>query len=512
MLLESLWRVLAKVAEPTQILRTILQEATRQTGATRGALAEVSRKGRVVFRALHRIEEGQLDDRSACFSRTILGRVIRLRRGILIRSALEDPQLGQQDSVHELQLSSVLCVPIIVDESVVAVVHLEHEDPDHFDASHLKLLESLMTIAGPALEAMKAGQRVMEERDALRTSADRYREELIEHRELLARQWSFGRFVGRSAAVCELEATMQSVAGTDFPVLVQGEPGTGKSILARVLHHSGPRSRQPFVTVFCPSLERGMVETELFGHKRGAFTGAASDRIGKVQAAQRGTLFLDEIAELPPAIQPKLLRLLQEKTYERVGDPTERTADVRIIAATNRDLSAAVRDGRFRRDLYDRLNYAPISVPPLRERKSDLPLLLRYCLDHTPQGRWLELTPEVARLLFEAEFDWPANVRQVEQLAARLAMGCPKGSITAADLEPYLDRLMGDACPVEAGRSSDEPASLEGGLRAALRRDEKLRLQEALRRYPGLTRRELATKLKISPAVLYEKLRLHGIK
>ena len=151
-----------------------------------------------------------------------------------------------------------------------------------------------------------------------------------------------------------------------------GETGTGKSIVARVIHYAGPRASGPLVTVFCPSLEKGMVEAELFGHRRGAFTGAVADRLGKVQAADHGTLFLDEIGELPLEIQPKLLRLLQEKTYERVGDAEERTADVRVIAATNRDLEHEVQAGRFRRDLYERLNYVPMRIPPLRERPEDI--------------------------------------------------------------------------------------------------------------------------------------------
>src|SRR5207249_4746150 len=139
---------------------------------------------------------------------------------------------------------------------------------------------------------------------------------------------------------------------------------------------------------------KGMVEAELFGHRKGAFTGALSDRVGKVQAADRGTIFLDEIGDLPLEIQPKLLRLLQEKTYERVGDSVERRADVRVVAATNRDLEEEVRAGRFRRDLYERLNFVPIRVPPLRERTEDSPLLLRHCLDQHESGRWIELSQD----------------------------------------------------------------------------------------------------------------------
>src|SRR5262249_39668216 len=162
------------------------------------------------------------------------------------------------------------------------------------------------------------------ERDRLQASEVRLRAEAEESREALSKEWMFGRYVGRAPAVRELEIMVRKAAATEFPVLLMGETGTGKSILARVIHHSGPRTKQAFATVFCPSMERSMVEAELFGHRKGGFTGALADRPGKVQVADGGTLFLDEIGELPLEIQPKLLRLLQEKTYERVGDAEER--------------------------------------------------------------------------------------------------------------------------------------------------------------------------------------------
>jgi NtrC-family two-component system response regulator AlgB len=287
-----------------------------------------------------------------------------------------------------------------------------------------------------------------------------------------------------------------------------GETGTGKNILARVPHHVSPRSRQPFVTVFCPSLEKGMVETELFGHRRGAFTGAVADRIGKIQAAEKGSLFLDEIGELPLEIQPKLLRLLQERTYERVGDPTERPADVRVITATNRDLAEEVRAGRFRRDLFERLNYVPLRIPPLRERKADIPLLLEHGLRQHDAGRWIEVTPEAAQFLVELDFSWPGNVRHLEQLAARLALERPERPVTPDDLRRLLDVT---APGREAAETETRRAALELGLPALLAQEEKKWLQKALELHPDLTRADLAAKLKISEAALYKKLRMYEL-
>ena len=246
-----------------------------------------------------------------------------------------------------------------------------------------------------------------------------------------------------------------------------------------------------------------MVEAELFGHKRGAFTGAQSDRIGRVQAADKGTLFLDEIGELPLELQPKLLRLLQEKTYERVGDVQERHADVRIIAATNRDLDTEVREGRFRRDLFERLNYVPIRVPPLRERTEDIPLLLRHALDQTESGRWISLTAEAERYLTTLDFTWPGNVRHIEQLAARITLEESSEPVGAERVASLLAR----------GSAGDAVASrdLHAGLPALLEEAEKSWLKQALERYPSATRAELAGILKIAESTLFKKLKQYGL-
>jgi DNA-binding NtrC family response regulator len=388
-------------------------------------------------------------------------------------------------------------------------VHLESDEPGHFTESHEQLLDPLLQLAGPALGALHAGEHVLRTAERERTAAEVAREEAEDSRRFLARNWSFGRFVGRSPKVRELEERVRRASRMEFPVLIEGETGTGKSILARVLHHAGPRADAPLVTVFCPSLEKGMVETELFGHRRGAFTGADADRAGKVQAADGGTLFLDEIGELPLDIQPKLLRLLQEKTYERIGDAVERNADVRVIAATNRDLDAEVRAGRFRRDLYERLHFVPVHVPPLRDRRDDIPVLLRHCLDQHDDGRWITLDDVSNGFLVELDFTWPGNVRHLEQLAARLVLEAPEGPATPDLLERLLGQELARDASDDDGQPAD-PADLERGLPALLAESERRWLEEALRRYPALSRAELARLLKISETTLFKKLRQHG--
>jgi transcriptional regulator with GAF, ATPase, and Fis domain len=507
-LLHAVRNVLSRIAAPSKVLKTILGQAVSQTGADRGLFAEITRAGRISYRVLYRFQKEELDDKVGRFSRNVFAQALASGKPVRLENALNDPRFGGRESVQDLRLVSILCVPIKVGSKVAALVHLESNTPGHFKEAHETLLDSLTDLAANALEALQANEGIRRERDAARESESAAQQELAESRETLAREWSFGRFVGRSPIVRELEQSVRKAANTDFPILLVGETGTGKSILSRVLHHGSSRSKKPFVTVFCPSLEKGMVETELFGHKRGAFTGAVADRIGKLQAAEKGTLFLDEIGELPLDIQPKLLRLLQEKTYERLGDPAERPADVRVITATNRDLAEEVSKGRFRRDLFERLNFVPIRIPPLRERKQDVPQLLMHCLQQHDSGRWIEVSDEAGEFLICLDFSWPGNVRHLEHLAVRLAMDPPGHPATPDDLRQLLDRSASES---EVESPQTRRAALELGLPTLLAQEEKKWLQEALDLHPDLTRAELAAKLKISEAALYKKLRMYEL-
>jgi Nif-specific regulatory protein len=508
-LVEALRGVMCQLAEPTVVLRTILEQAVAQTGAQRGLFVEVAEAGELTYRVLHGFQPSQLEGEAGRFSRHLFNRVLESGQSVLLGSVLDDPLYAGLESARALNVASVLCTPIRTGGRISALIFLEHRQPCFFQEEHVALVQTLADVADPILDALRAGRDTIRERDQLRLSETRYRGEAEESRKLLASDWSFGRFVGHSAAVRELETAIRQAAATSFPVLVLGETGTGKGILARILHYSSLRAKGPLVTIFCPSLERSLVEPELFGHRRGAFTGALTDRAGKVQAAEGGTLFLDEIGELPLDIQPKLLRLLQEKTYERVGDPQERQADVRVIAATNQDLEAAVQEGRFRQDLYARLNFIPIQVPPLRERPEDIGLLLRHCLDQTDFGRWVEISEDACCFLEGLEFSWPGNVRHIEQLAARLATEGRQGVIAVEDLR----RLLGarEARPRPARTEDAAPVDFEAGLPRLLEESEQKWLEEALRRYPKLTRAQLASKLKISESLLYKKLRQYGI-
>jgi len=526
-LVGALRGVLARVAEPETVLATILQQAVSLTGASRGVFVEVSPGGELSFTVLQSYRADLLQD-SGHYSRAIFATCLRTGEDVVLENACADVPVEESMTVRRYGMVSVLCMPIRVGERIAALLHLESPGVGYFDDSHRRLLRPLLDVVTPVLEALAAGRAVLQERDRLAESEQRLLEETEESRQLLARDWSFGRFVGRGAAVRELGSLVRRAAAAPYPVLLIGETGTGKSILARILHSASPRSKQAFVTVFCPSFEKSMVEAELFGHRRGAFTGAVTDRIGKVQAAEQGTLFLDEIGDLPLEIQPKLLRLLQERTYERLGDTEERRADVRVIAATNRDLEQEVQEGRFRRDLFERLNYVPVRVPPLREHREDIPVILRHCLDQIEAARWAEISDEAMRYLEELDFSWPGNVRHLEQLAARITLEERRRPLTIQDLKRLLDarapRSAASEAPATGGTAprprppmaqSEPPRAsepdLEAGLPRLLEEAERSWLEAALRRHPELTRAELATKLKISESALYRKLRQYGL-
>ncbi len=284
-----------------------------------------------------------------------------------------------------------------------------------------------------AVEAMKQGAFEFLTKpfpaDKLRLTLERARrmarleDENRELRRAVRFRFSIENLIGSSTAIRKMTDLVELTAPTESTVLIGGETGTGKELVARAIHHNSPRSEAPFVTVNCGALPAPLVEAELFGHRKGAFTGAESSRRGKFEAADGGTLFLDEVGELPIELQPKILRALQTGEIDRMGQDRPSQVDVRIVAATNRDLEAMVADGTFRQDLYYRLAVVRIEVPPLRERSEDIPLLAQHFLD-----RWIERTgradlrfPPEALSRFAA-YDWPGNVRELENVVERMVV------------------------------------------------------------------------------------------
>jgi NtrC-family two-component system response regulator AlgB len=305
------------------------------------------------------------------------------------------------------------------------------------------------------------------------------------------------RFETKSQALLTTLTVLDRVAETDATVLLLGETGTGKGVLARRLHASSPRSSRPFVTVNCAVISPTLIENELFGHARGAFTGADDARVGHIEAAGNGTLFLDEVGDLPKEAQGKLLRLLEEHEYVRVGDTEPRRSDARVVAATHRDLKAAVAKGEFREDLYYRLNVVTLRVPSLRERLEDIPVMaLDLVNDLSTQHRRKKLTLAPTTLEAMARYSWPGNVRELVNVLER-AVILATGDVIYPDLLPEELRGSGPSAPLVDG---DE--SLEGA--------ERRHLASVLARHPTLE--SAAKALAIDPSTLYRKRERYGLK
>ncbi|MBI4614154.1 MAG: sigma 54-interacting transcriptional regulator [Planctomycetes bacterium] len=308
----------------------------------------------------------------------------------------------------------------------------------------------------------------------------------------------FSPMIGRSASMVEVYGLVSRAAACDLPVIVLGESGTGKELVARAIHAFSPRRDEPFVPVNCANLTGALLESELFGHEKGAFTGAYERRMGRFEAAGEGTIFLDEVGEMEPGLQARLLRVLAENEFTRVGGHVPFRSLARVVAATNRDLTRAIREGRFREDLYFRLRVLPIDLPPLRARREDVPLLLDHCLERcrAQSGTRLAGFDEAAREALAA-YAWPGNVRELQNLVERLAILCPREVAGFADL------------PVEI-RAPGAPPDVEGEPIRTLAEVERLHLLRALAGAGG-NKTLAAGILGIERSTLYSKLKRHGL-
>jgi two-component system response regulator HydG len=322
-----------------------------------------------------------------------------------------------------------------------------------------------------AVEALKAGAfdyltkpLDLEELKVLIDKAlDHYhlQAENLSLRERLGDRFDFSRIIGQSAPMKALLETLALVAPTDATVLILGESGTGKEVIANALHQNSPRVAQPFVKVACAALPETLLESELFGHEKGAFTGAVARREGRFQMAHRGTIFLDEVGEMSQATQTKLLRVLQERAFEPLGSSRTVTVDIRVIAATSRDLLTEVREGRFREDLYYRLNVVPLTLPPLRERREDIPLLADHFLAIFREKNRKAIKSISGKALdLLTRYDWPGNVRELENCIERAVILARDAVIVPADLPPQIHMQLegpGDAAlALPYGISLDE--------------------------------------------------------
>ncbi|HTC45751.1 MAG TPA: sigma 54-interacting transcriptional regulator [Candidatus Aquilonibacter sp.] len=415
-------------------------------------------------------------------SRTLLKKITAERTGLLLDN-IKRSSVGQAASLQSAGVKSALCVPLLLADRVSGVIYLDTRRPENpFDSDHLQLITAVAGLISLAWDRVRHLQKLQEENKYL-------------HEEINLNH----EFVGDSSRMRAVYELIRRVAATDSTVLIQGESGTGKELVAHAVHNSSSRADGPFVAVNCAAITETLLESELFGHEKGAFTGAVAQKKGKVELANGGTLFLDEIGEFAVALQAKLLRVLQEREFERVGGTHPMKIDVRFVAATNRGLLQAVEAGTFRRDLYHRLNVVSITLPALRERAEDIALLADYFVAKASRKcrmRPKPISPEAQACLLG--YDWPGNVRELEHAMERaLVLGSS-------------DNILPEDLPAEIFESaSGEPSS--SNYQSVVKEQKKQVVQKAMQQSNG-NYIEAAKLLGIHPNSLLRLVRNLNLK
>jgi formate hydrogenlyase transcriptional activator len=351
---------------------------------------------------------------------------------------------------------SVCVLPLTSWEQVLGILAVGKRDETPYTQDEVQFLTQVSSLVALAIENARVNGELRQLKD------DRGEERLGLENETRSER-NFEEIVGRSAVLQRLLREIEIVAPTDSGVLIQGETGTGKELIARAIHKMSARRDRPFIKLNCAAIPSGLLESELFGHEKGAFTGAIMRKAGRFEVADKGTLFLDEVGDIPLDVQSKLLRILQEQEFERLGSTRTHKVDVRVIAATHRDLKQMVEDGQFRRDLFYRLHVFPLLVPPLRDRRGDIPLLVRHYIDKfaTRMNRRIETIPSGAMEVF-AKYSWPGNVRELQNFIERTVILSP-----GTALRPPLEQLEKVISPSPSLKLSTlEEAEREHVLRA----------------------------------------------
>jgi transcriptional regulator with GAF, ATPase, and Fis domain len=442
--------------------------------AERGAVLYFDQTGKVESTAAWDRVRGP--EHAVAVSQALVGRVYREKAGLVAG--------GPKKEIDEQRALSLLCAPMMTSGAVIGAIYLERgRDVAPFDDGQLQVMTAVGSIAALAVENLRHWERLREENQVLRAEVN------FEY-----------NMVGGSARMKEVFEFVRRVAATDATVLLEGESGTGKELVARAVHRNSARAGKTFVAINCAAIAENLLESELFGHEKGAFTGASGQKKGKIEMADGGTLFLDEVSELAPELQAKMLRVLQEREFERVGGTRAIPLDIRLIAATNKKLSAAIEAGEFRKDLYYRLNVVALTMPALRDRSEDIPQLAEHFLSKASRKcktKLKELSKEAKDCL--VKYDWPGNVRELENAIERAVVLGSGNVILPEDLPETV---------LEAGWSSaDEPAKYHRSVKESKRQMILQALEQAHGSYL-----EAAKALGIHPNSLLRLMRNLNVK
>ena len=403
------------------LLTALMDAVVELSRADKGFLV-LFEDGAPQIKVARNIQRENLDSATRELSDSILAKVVREQQPIIVSDARTDVEFKASASVMNLRLCSVMCVPLLEAGELLGLIYL--------GSNHVANLFEPSTLQAATVFATQASLLIRNAMllDTLRSDNAQLRQAVEDKR--------FGDIIGSSERMQEIFRKIRKVAPTDISVLITGETGTGKELIAAEIHRRSERAKGPFVVVNCGAIPENLLESELFGHVRGAFTGAVSSRDGRFQAAHHGTLFLDEIGEMPVALQVKLLRALQEKVVSKVGDTRPEPVDIRVIAATNKHIEEEIKRGAFREDLYYRLNVVGIHLPPLRERGEDLVIIARYLLRHhidTYMSKVRGFSPQCIMLM--KKYAWPGNIRQLENRIKKAVIMAERVQLSPEDLE-----------------------------------------------------------------------------
>lgn len=487
---------ISKILGSSLDLRSNLKSAMRVLAEfmdmKRGTVA-LKKDGEIAIEVAHGLTGEEIKRGRYKLGEGIIGRVAKLGSPIVIPNVGDEPlfldRTGARKDIKKENIA-FLCVPIKFKHEILGVLSVDRL----FESKGISFEEDLRLlkiIASLIAQSVKLYREIEKEKEALLWE----REEL--RRELKGR-YRIDNVIGQSDRMQEVFESVHRVAASKATVLLRGESGTGKELIAKAIHYMSPRAKGPFIKFNCASIPEGLLESELFGHEKGAFTGAISSRRGRFELADRGTIFLDEIGDLPVNLQPKILRVLQEKEFERVGGERTIKVDVRLIAATSRHLEDFVSQGRFREDLYYRLNVVPIFLPALRERKEDMPLLIEFFLKRFNEENKKDISISSDALRVLVDYDWPGNVRELENTIERLVVMSTDKIIRPANLPLNLKSPMIKEIP------------LKETLKASLEETEKHRILEALKK-TGWVHARAARLLGFTPRQIGYKMKKYGI-
>ncbi len=428
--LNQISHVIVHQKNVSALMKEVLDILYREMGLERGTFT-LKRGETLYIEASHGLSETEMKRGKYQLGEGITGKVGQTGKSMLIPDISKEPEFLDRTKTRGKKSVAFICVPITHDEEVIGTLSIDREIASNTEGleKDLYLLETVSNILADAVaviyleEAEK--EKLIEENRRLKSELDK--------------NFSPSNIVGNCSSMRTIYQMIAQVADSSATVLIRGNSGTGKELVARAIHQASERMDKPFIAVNCAALPENLVESELFGHEKGSFTGATSRRLGRVEAAHTGTLFLDEIGDLSQPVQVKFLRFLQEKTFERVGSNEQRSVDVRIIAATSRNLEEYISQNKFREDLYYRLNVFPIHMPDLKDRRSDIMLLAEHFLEkyskmYNKQIKRIS-TPAINMMM---SYHWPGNVRELENCIERAVLTSTDGVVHGYNLPPSL--------------------------------------------------------------------------